>query len=274
MKRARGLAAGLLSTVLVLLTAAPAAAHTDLEDSTPGAEAQVATAKSVRLVFDEPAQLAGTGLQVRDPHGELVASRVSSPMGAQIDLGLPGDLAKGVYTVGWVVRSEDSDIVSGSYQFTVTAGAQDGSGTSPTVLVVGAVLVVAAAGVLVGLRRRSRVAALAGVLVLIAGGLFLVAHGSRSDAWDVEVEADPAEVGPNTVTVTVPDDGPADQIDVRVVLDRTHTVVDVPVVAAGDGTYRARDVNLPLAGDWRASVVVRRGDQQQLLGGTFAVAER
>ena len=271
----RSFAATVLSAAaLVLLTAAPASAHSELESSTPEAEAQVATAASVRLEFDEPVQLAGTGLQVRDEDGELVASTTSTQRGTEAAVDLPDDLAKGVYTVGWVVRSGDVDIVSGSYQFTLTAGEADSGGTSCWVLAAGAVIVLGGVGLVLAARRRSRTGAVVAGMVLVAAALLLVSRTDRSDAWEVDVEADPAEVGLNTVTVTVPDERPADQVDVRLVLDRTHTVVDVPVTATGKGVYSARSVVLPLAGDWRAAVALRTGDRQTLYAGALEVADR
>jgi len=269
----RAAAATALSAAVVLVTASPAFAHADLEESTPVPEARVATARHVRLAFDEPVQPAGTGVQVRDGDGDLVASLPSAPRRTDLDVSLPDHLGAGVYTVGWVVLSGDTDIVSGSYQFTVTSGSA-GSSTSPWVAGSVAVAALAAAAAVVALRRRSRVGAVAALLVLAGSGLLLVSRLGGSSGPRADVSADPAAVGLNTVTLTLADTAPADQVDVRLVLDRTHTVVDVPVTAAGNGVYRARDVVLPLSGDWRAAVAVRRGARQQLLDGAFAVDPR
>src|SRR5689334_25269576 len=91
-----------------------------------------------------------------------------------MEVALPSGLAKGVYTVGWVIRSNDTDIVSGSYQFTLTAGEADDGATSTWLLVARAVMVLALVGILLSLRRRSRVGVIIGVLLRVAGGLITV----------------------------------------------------------------------------------------------------
>jgi hypothetical protein len=210
---------------------------------------------------------------VRDIDGHLVASQPRSVLRSSIDVPLPRHLAKGVYTVGWVIRSRDSDVTAGTYQFTLTAG-DSSSGTSRWVLAAGALLLVSLVVILVAARRGSRPLAVAAGILVAASALLLVARLARSSASStVDVTAERTGPGVAAVTVMLPNDDPVNDIDVRVVLDAAQLAVHVPVVAAGDGVYRARDVQLP-AGEWRAAVSVLHGDRQQLLNDTFTIADR
>jgi methionine-rich copper-binding protein CopC len=256
----------------VLLTASPALAHANLDGSIPADQARVRQADRVRLMFDEPVQLVGTGLQVRDPDGRLIASQLRSARRATVEARLPRSLAKGVYTVGFVFLSADGDVSAGSYQFTITSGTGHSS-SSRWRLVAVALAVLASGGLLVAIRRRSRPGTVGAGLVLAAAALLALAPvGERSGLPTAEVSAEPAAAGLSTLTVRLPQDDPVDEIDVHVTLVGSELTLHVPVVAAGRGVWRARDVQLP-AGGWRALVSVRRGGQQQLLTGTFDVAD-
>ncbi|MFI2714288.1 copper resistance protein CopC [Micromonospora sp. NPDC018662] len=171
-----------LLTALLLVPAAPAAAHNSLQSATPAQDARVTTAPtSVTLRF----------LQRLDPQFTTIvlsdAARRKVPTGAPAVDGTAGrvsvdePLANGTYTVAYRVVSADGHPVQGSYRFTVAdpatsavsppppttatrsggpaspVAAGGGDGGPPSVLLaVGAVAVVAVAGAALLLLRRRR----------------------------------------------------------------------------------------------------------------------
>lgn len=114
------LASGWLLFGLIVLQAAPAAAHAVLLDASPSDNEQLRTPpKEVRLVFNEPVTLGN--LYVRDATGARVdlddAGHGEQP--ATVRVGLPDDLGDGAYIVDWLVLSADSHPVQGVYVFTI-----------------------------------------------------------------------------------------------------------------------------------------------------------
>ncbi|MEV5451824.1 copper resistance CopC family protein [Streptomyces sp. NPDC052535] len=169
------------------MTAPQAAAHTDLESSSPGADATLAgLPPRVTLTFSDPMTEKYAKVAVTTADGTSAAQGEPQVSGQQVTLALNSTAPSGRYTVGYRVVSADGHPVSGSYTFTVkdrTAGASppvqvpapapasespkaaaanesDGGGSGATVLLVGGtgalVVAVGAASVFATRRRRSR----------------------------------------------------------------------------------------------------------------------
>ncbi|MEV5453792.1 copper resistance CopC family protein [Streptomyces sp. NPDC052535] len=171
------------------MTAPQAAAHTDLESSSPGADATLAgLPPRVTLTFSDPMTEKYAKVAVTTADGTSAAQGKPQVSGQQVTLAL-NSTASGRYTVGYRVVSADGHPVSGSYTFTVkerTAAARsasppvqvpspapapespkaaaanesDGGGSGATVLLVGGtgalVVAVGAASVFATRRRRVR----------------------------------------------------------------------------------------------------------------------
>nr|WP_088973483.1 copper resistance CopC family protein [Micromonospora siamensis] len=172
-----------LLTTLLLVPAAPAAAHNSLQSAAPAQDARLTAAPtSVTLRF----------LQRLDPQFTTIvlsdADRRKVPTGAPAVDGTAGSvtveepLVNGTYTVAYRVVSADGHPVQGSYRFTVAdpaasaasppppatatrsggpaspvAAGEGGDGGPPAVLLAaGAVAVVAVAGAALLLLRRRR----------------------------------------------------------------------------------------------------------------------
>ncbi|WP_085914773.1 MULTISPECIES: copper resistance CopC family protein [Pseudonocardia] len=169
--------------VALLLGAAPAWAHTELESSTPAENAEVAQAPSeISLTFSEDVSAGTAEITVRGPDG---ADRVGGP--ATEDAGTltvplePLGVA-GTYTIEYRVVSDDGHPVAGTVPFTLTRpgpagaaansapapsavppatpapaaaeGADDGAGGAPVWPWVLLAVVVLGGGVALALRRR------------------------------------------------------------------------------------------------------------------------
>ena len=156
------------AVVLVVLGAAPAAAHTSLVGVDPADGSTVAaTPAAVVLTFTEPAVALGTQVVVTGPEGQVSGGApqlVDSTVRQELVPGAPA----GRYTVAWRVTSADGHPITGESSFTTTSA---GGGTAtpdpvsaadpgagPGVPVWGwavlAVVVLAAAGTVVVLSRR------------------------------------------------------------------------------------------------------------------------
>jgi methionine-rich copper-binding protein CopC len=180
------LLAGLLTPVLPVLTAGPAAAHDRLESTDPADGSTVDVAPDAVVLTMSSAPLAlGTQVQVTGPAGvvstgepQIVDETVTQPLGES--------RAAGRYEVQWRVTSSDGHPISGSYTFTATSGVGDttvlvteapsptvstaptagtvdpskpdsGSGNGALIGVAAAIVVVGAgAGGIIGYRRRQR----------------------------------------------------------------------------------------------------------------------
>lgn len=128
-----GALVALLSLLLAVATASPAAAHAALTAIEPGDGTTVGSAPSaVRLTFSEAVQArfvtvvvtAPTGDRVDGPPPQVVGSTVSVPLGP-----LP---AAGRYAVSYRIVSADGHPVSGQSAFTYTpAGPASGPATGP-----------------------------------------------------------------------------------------------------------------------------------------------
>ncbi|MEU8560528.1 copper resistance CopC family protein [Streptomyces cyaneofuscatus] len=104
-----------------LLMGAPlAAAHTDLDSSTPVAEASLAEVpESVTLTFSDPMDQKYAKVAVTSPDKQVVSQGTPQVDGKRVTIALDPQAPAGEYSVGYRVVSADGHPVSGSYSFTV-----------------------------------------------------------------------------------------------------------------------------------------------------------
>ncbi|MGW4527607.1 copper resistance CopC family protein [Amycolatopsis sp. NPDC004378] len=110
-------------TGLVVL-AGPAAAHTELESSSPAEGAALAAAPAeVRLTFGEPVTLPPDALKVTGRDG--TAWKVATPTvaGAVVTASVVPAGPAQAYTLTWKVIADDGDNVTGTIHFTLTTAA-------------------------------------------------------------------------------------------------------------------------------------------------------
>ncbi|WP_329245474.1 copper resistance protein CopC [Streptomyces pseudovenezuelae] len=109
------------AALAALAVAAPqAAAHTDLDTSSPGGNAELAgLPPRITLTFSDAMTQKYAKVAVTSPDGESAASAEPEVSGKQVTLALDPASPPGRYTVGYRVVSADGHPVSGSYTFTV-----------------------------------------------------------------------------------------------------------------------------------------------------------
>ena len=169
-RRALSLATVLVGFTLALLgmvvSAAPASAHSVLVGSTPEQGAEVGTAPAaVSLTFSEGVGLSRQSVKVLDARGHRVD--VGKPhhvagQASSVAVDLKPGLSNGSYVVSWRVVSSDSHPVEGTFSFGVGVPA----GTAPPAADAQTVV-----GVLDGLLRAL---AYAGAALLLGGSTFVV----------------------------------------------------------------------------------------------------
>lgn len=107
------------------VTAPQAAAHTELETSSPGANASLAgLPPRVTLTFSDPMTQKYAKVAVTGADGASAAEGEPQVEGKTVTLALDTGAPAGRYTVGYRVVSADGHPVSGSYTFTVKETAQ------------------------------------------------------------------------------------------------------------------------------------------------------
>jgi methionine-rich copper-binding protein CopC len=116
----------------VLVTAAPAEAHTTLTSSSPAKGATVTSPTQIRLTFGDPVRF--TGVVVEDAKGGHHEAGKAQAVDNHVTQPVAGVLTPGVYTVGWRVVAPDGHPVTGEYKFTVKGGggASSAAPTTPT----------------------------------------------------------------------------------------------------------------------------------------------
>jgi len=124
----------LAAPVALVLSTAPASAHTDLVQGAPGPGAAVDTAVGdLSLTFTSSLIGEGTQIVVRDPRGVDHATRPST-LGPQTRVRLKPLTRSGTYSVVYRAVAGDGHPVTGRYSFRVTArgaaAARTGSGGS------------------------------------------------------------------------------------------------------------------------------------------------
>ncbi|MGA5191498.1 copper resistance CopC family protein [Streptomyces griseoincarnatus] len=122
-RTARSLVVPVAAVAVLAVTAPQAAAHTELETSSPAADAALAgLPPRVTLTFSDPMTQKYAKVAVTGPDGEPAAA--GDPQVDGRTATLPFDTGPaGRYTVGYRVVSADGHPVSGSYTFTVRATA-------------------------------------------------------------------------------------------------------------------------------------------------------
>ncbi|MEV0318329.1 copper resistance CopC family protein [Streptomyces sp. NPDC050658] len=120
------------AALAVLALAAPqAAAHTDLDSSSPGTGAALAGPPAkVMLTFSDAMDQKYAKVAVTGPGGASAAEGGPRVTGKTVTLALKSAVPSGRYTVGYRVVSADGHPVSGSYTFTVK-DAKDAKERSP-----------------------------------------------------------------------------------------------------------------------------------------------
>ncbi|MPY59988.1 copper resistance CopC family protein [Streptomyces spongiae] len=177
------------ATLAALAVSVPrAAAHTELDASSPGANTTLAgLPPSVTLTFSDTMAEKYAKVAVTGPDGTSAATGEPQVAGKAVTLALDPAASPGRYTVGYRVVSADGHPVSGAYSFTVKAAgspspapratesdsaaapaprtaeqaAPDGTGGEPDgssvpVLAAVGVLALAVVGTVVAWRKRAR----------------------------------------------------------------------------------------------------------------------
>ena len=110
----RALAVG----ALILAAAGPAAAHSLLLESSPGADALVqAPPASVTLRFNNRIEKKLSSVRLRDAAGRVVVLPVDADGPADRLNAAATPIAPGKYRVEWQVLSTDGHVASGSFSF-------------------------------------------------------------------------------------------------------------------------------------------------------------
>ncbi len=123
-----------VSGVLVLMTAAPVAAHTSLESSEPSdGEVVDEPVVLISLAFNRPVEPAGDGFTVSDEQGlHYRPDSLASSDGQTWQLHFDAPLGSGVYEVWWRVLAEDGHVVEGVFTFAVDVPGSESSAGPPT----------------------------------------------------------------------------------------------------------------------------------------------
>ena len=118
------------ATVVLVVVAAPASAHTVLVKITPLAGAELTTEPTeVVLEFDEPVNSTFATVVVSTAGGVSVTRGKPAVLGARVRQPLSHGMSSGVYRVAYRVVSNDGHPVSGESSFTLTLAPTAGSGT-------------------------------------------------------------------------------------------------------------------------------------------------
>ena len=133
------LTTALTAVLMLLVSAAPASAHSQLVSSTPANGTRLAHApQQVTLEFTEGINLIPGALQLLDNRGNKVTTPAPTAQGSTITWPMPANLGAGAYIVNWRIISADGHPVSGAFSFGVGAAARsvapstgNASGTAP-----------------------------------------------------------------------------------------------------------------------------------------------
>lgn len=111
----------------VLLSSAPAGAHTGFESSDPSDGAAASTpVDEITLRFTGEAEPSGEGFQVLDPSGaRRQPDQVTSRDGMSWVLSFDEPLAGGTVGVRWMVQAPDAHPIDGAFSFVAPGGAAD-----------------------------------------------------------------------------------------------------------------------------------------------------
>jgi methionine-rich copper-binding protein CopC len=118
------LPAAVLAGLALLATAAPAAAHTELESSNPADGAQLAAPPTqLTLTFSEPVSTQGATVTVTGPNGNPWQVGTITAQNSTLTVPVQPAGPAGQYTLAWKITSADGDPASGTVRFALTAPA-------------------------------------------------------------------------------------------------------------------------------------------------------
>lgn len=127
----RRVAAGAAAVGMVLvMSAAPAAAHDTLTGASPKEDSTVEAPSEIVLTYSGPVRL--PRVLVKDASEKEYQSGEPRAVDNKVTAALGGALPNGEYTVAWRVVSSDGHPIQGTYTFTVkgSSGASSGAPTS------------------------------------------------------------------------------------------------------------------------------------------------
>jgi copper transport protein len=111
-----------VAAIAFLATAGPAAAHTELRESSPAAGATVQGLDRIELRFTEPIEVSLSHVWIGDTAGylELAGPSAIGDDPASLTVSVP-PLGEGDYEIAWHVVAADGDPVQGAYRMTIAA---------------------------------------------------------------------------------------------------------------------------------------------------------
>ncbi|WP_372673035.1 copper resistance CopC family protein [Amycolatopsis kentuckyensis] len=112
----------LAALVGLVVLAGPAAAHTELESSSPAEGASLTSAPTeVKLTFEEPVTLPPEALKVTGRDGTTWTVGTPTVAGAVVTAPVTPAGPAQAYTLTWKVIAKDGDNLTGTVHFTLTA---------------------------------------------------------------------------------------------------------------------------------------------------------
>jgi methionine-rich copper-binding protein CopC len=106
-----------------------ASAHTELDNTSPKANAVVTLAPSIiQLTFNEAPLPDGSQVALSDAKGNAIETEAAQVDGATVTVLWPIDMPTGLITVNWRAVADDGHVVQGTYSFTYSPT----DGTTPT----------------------------------------------------------------------------------------------------------------------------------------------
>lgn len=131
-RASRALTLTVATTLALLLGSAPAWAHTELESSTPAADAALPSAPStVALTFGEDVSPDLATVTVTGPDGTRYENGAPTASGATLNQALRPLGPAGNYRIDYRVVSDDGHPVSGTVPFSLTAPGPGASAAGP-----------------------------------------------------------------------------------------------------------------------------------------------
>ena len=112
-----------LATLVALMSAPPAGAHSLLLGATPAPDAVITSSPpEVRLRFNNRIEKSLSRVRLVDEHGAIAAAVIDGRAGAPADsvIARVPPLTAGAWRVEWQVFSTDGHVVSGTYGFRLT----------------------------------------------------------------------------------------------------------------------------------------------------------
>jgi methionine-rich copper-binding protein CopC len=126
----RALTAVFAAAAALLMLAPPAAAHTELESSSPAEGATLSEAPTqVQLTFGEPVTLPPDALKITGRDGAVWPVGTPAVAGNVVTAPVTPSGPAQAYTLTWQAVAEDGDNVTGTIHFTLTAAASTTAAT-------------------------------------------------------------------------------------------------------------------------------------------------